>query len=152
MKKILLLLCLSFNLVGCERIAGLIFSELNFSGLESTQEQDLKAHQIYYALKNHDTATLNTLLSLTLLKDLANKRADISTLYQFIPAEESTDMQIRSVNKAIELPDVKYTAVEYVYTYPSCEMVLRVVFQGYEGSDEVIGVHLRQNKSQEEQC
>lgn len=151
-KAVVLIFCLSFTLVGCERIAGLIFSKLNFSELESTAAQDLKAHQLYTAFKNYDLTTINSLLAASLVTDLQENKTAISDLFSLIPAEDATDMYIASVNKSVQLPNIQYTSVDYLYTYPSCTVNFRVTFAGHEGLDEVIGIYITQNKQKTEQC
>lgn len=152
LKVVVLIFCLSFTLVGCERIASMIFSKLNFSDIESTAAQDLKAHQIYTAFKNYDETTVNSLLAESLVKELQGNKTGITDLFSLIPAEDATEMYIASVNKSVQLPNIPYTSVDYLYTYLSCTVNFRVTFTGHEGSDEVIGIYITQNKQKSEQC
>ncbi|TCM67293.1 hypothetical protein EC844_10965 [Acinetobacter calcoaceticus] len=139
MKNFLLIVIITFGLVGCDRIGSFISTQIDKYTPTSSIEQDQKAAQLYRALQLRQTKVILSLIDGPAKVDFEKfSPEEIKTFIQLVPEQQPTSMDIINTSKTVSTETGKLTSVVYRYTYPDRYIDFSVAFDGHDASEKIM--------------
>lgn len=143
MKRVAILLVVTFSLTGCARVGEYIWAQFEqWSAVPASLDQNLKSEQLYTALQQHEPATVKMLVSPSLQTELNSKPKLLSEIMQMVPNTAYSSMEIVNTTRSVKWGEGKTTAVVYAYHYPNTVVYFSVVFDGMNNGTDIIGFHV----------
>lgn len=140
MKNILLILCLSLPLMACEKVGNAVFEKAIGEIPESSEEQDIKAQQLFSALVEKNEIKVYQLVELDVHELLNNNPQVLPEIFEMMPDHVIEPKEVVYRAKTVDLKVGKIFSVTYYYDYPEKPIRFTVVFKGHDGGAKILGL------------